>query len=792
MKGSKSGRITAALAAAWMCLYSLAVPASAAAIGKTVTPGDGETISTHVEGEVDGWDSDDGYFDTIEEDGTSTDHRGRGVLISDTTAGTGGDVSVTFTGGTDVTTMGKEGGIGAYAGDKIRVSGATGEGVLRVLDANDEKVETGQKPTGHKPAEEAIIENVKEAGCTEPGSHEEVIYCTECHAELSRTKVTDDPPTGHTQDEPVTENKVLADCTHAGTHEEVVYCKDCGAQISRTLVRDSDPLGHDWSEWIHTAEATEDTPGLEKRTCTREDCGETQTRPIPAFTHVHELGHVGQQDPSCTECGFRAHYICKEEGCRGLYFEDEAGTIVRSADDLVLPTVAHSPGETVTENVLKGSCTSLGSHDEVVYCTECGGELSRVTVTDEALSHQEGEAVIENEVKPGCTTAGSHDEVIYCSECGEELKRSTVTDDPAGHTPGEAVRENETAATCTEPGRYDEVVYCTVCEKEVSRNTVETEPAGHDWGEWEVTKAATELEEGEETRTCKKDSTHTETRSVPVLTEHQFPLTKVDVDEREATCTEDGKRDYWICATCGKFFADEQAREELTQEEITPPALGHDWSDWVITKEPTASTAGERTRTCKNDNSHVEKETIPATGGTNEGDKKDQKDKEDIVYTFTKGVGSSWTKGSGKDLPFTVNRNKADSTTYSHFSTIQVDNKTVDPSNYTAASGSLNVSLKPAFLETLAAGNHTIAAVFDDGRASARFTVAQKSSDSASSTTRNSSAANSGTSSASGSSGSTNQKGPATGDTTPVVLWTILAAAAAAGIGVLFILRRKK
>ena len=41
---------------------------------------------------------------------------------------------------------------------------------------------------------------------------------------------------------------------------------------------------------------------------------------------------------------------------------------------------------------------------------------------------------------------------------------------------------------------------------------------GHDWGEWRVTKPATTSAAGEETRTCKRDKSHTETRAIPKLT----------------------------------------------------------------------------------------------------------------------------------------------------------------------------------------------------------------------------------------------------------------------------------
>lgn len=135
--------------------------------------------------------------------------------------------------------------------------------------------------------------------------------------------------------------------------------------------------------------------------------------------------------------------------------------------------------------------------------------------------------------------------------------------------------------------------------------------------------------------------------------------------------------------------------------------------------------------------------------------------------------------------------NTADSTTFSRFTGILVDDKSVDPSSYAADPGSLNVSLRPDFLETLSVGEHTITAVFDDGRADAGFTIVKKTSGSSSSTKKRSSGSSSGTRSSSGNSGSGGKKGPMTGDTAPVAMWAAIAAAAAAGIGILVFLRRK-
>ena len=44
------------------------------------------------------------------------------------------------------------------------------------------------------------------------------------------------------------------------------------------------------------------------------------------------------------------------------------------------------------------------------------------------------------------------------------------------------------------------------------------DPNGHDWGEWAVTKPATTSAAGVETRVCKRNASHTETRAIPKLT----------------------------------------------------------------------------------------------------------------------------------------------------------------------------------------------------------------------------------------------------------------------------------
>lgn len=118
-------------------------------------------------------------------------------------------------------------------------------------------------------------------------------------------------------------------------------------------------------------------------------------------------------------------------------------------------------------------------------------------------------------VPPTCTEPG-----VKTYTCRINPAHTYTEPIPAtGHTPDEAVIENLSPATCCAAGSYDEVVYCFACEAELSREhkTIPIDADAHDWGEWVLTAAPTETLSGSETRTCKHDPNHTETREIPAL-----------------------------------------------------------------------------------------------------------------------------------------------------------------------------------------------------------------------------------------------------------------------------------
>lgn len=99
-----------------------------------------------------------------------------------------------------------------------------------------------------------------------------------------------------------------------------------------------------------------------------------------------------------------------------------------------------------------------------------------------------------------------------------------------------------------------------------------------------------------------------------------------------------------------------------------------------------------------------------------------------ISYTAKDGSGNTiqsvtWQKGSGKSLDLTFKRSEDDHLTYGLFGSLEIGGVTVGSANYGAAEGSLKLSIKPEYLETLSVGDHTVKVNFQDGSATVKLTV---------------------------------------------------------------------
>ena len=210
----------------------------------------------------------------------------------------------------------------------------------------------------------------------------------------------------------------------------------------------------------------------------------------------------------------------------------------------------------------------------------------------------------EDPVKNGCAFRGWMDENDELADLPSYMPDTDPTYKAKWHQHSSAapVRENEIKPTCVKKGSYDEVTYCIECREELTRKKKTTPATGHKWGEWKVTKKATETKEGKEIRICSIDAGHKEERSIPV-TGHTHQLTKTAA--RPASCTKGGNIEYWTCSKgekpCGRYFADSKGRKEINKEDTVLRAKGHKWGKWKKLDSK------QHQRVCANDRNHVQK-----------------------------------------------------------------------------------------------------------------------------------------------------------------------------------------
>ena len=133
-----------------------------------------------------------------------------------------------------------------------------------------------------------------------------------------------------------------------------------------------------------------------------------------------------------------------------------------------------------------------------------------------------------------------------------------------------------------ETWKYDDTNHWQECSCGEKLNV-----ANHAYGEWRVTKPATETEEGSKARDCTVCD-HVQTETIPML-EHEHGI-------HDETWKYD-KTQHWQECSCG---------EKLN-------VANHTYGDWKVTKEATETEEGSRERGCAVCE-YVQTEAIPAAG----------------------------------------------------------------------------------------------------------------------------------------------------------------------------------
>ena len=94
--------------------------------------------------------------------------------------------------------------------------------------------------------------------------------------------------------------------------------------------------------------------------------------------------------------------------------------------------------------------------------------------------------------------------------------------------------------------------------------------------------------------TKNKDAGQIRHMQVTYKAEHKL----TEVAKVKATCEKDGNKKYFKCSKCEKCFLDKNALNTTTVKEMTLPALGHEWGDWVVKRKPTSRAEGLKVSTC--------------------------------------------------------------------------------------------------------------------------------------------------------------------------------------------------
>ena len=347
------------------------------------------------------------------------------------------------------------------------------------------------------------------------------------------------------------------------THWKVCYyCKE---------VNQDTVANHTFGDWTETKPATTTEEGLKERTCSV--CEYTQEETIPVHTHdVHDKAWKYDdtnhwQECSCGEKLNVANHAYGEWRVTKPATETEEGSKAR--DCTVCDYV-----QTETIPMLKHE-HSYGDwqKDKTQHWKEC-----RCGKKTEVGNHTFDDWTITKE--PTTTETGSRERT--CSIC-----KYTQTETLPVHT--HDVHD--------EAWKYDETQHWQECSCGEKLNV-----ANHTYGDWKVTKEATETEAGSRERDC----TVCEYVQVEIIPEigHEHGI-------HDETWKYD-KTQHWQECSCG---------EKLN-------VANHTYGDWKVTKEATETEAGSRERGCAVCE-YVQTEAIPAAGTGEPTDSTDPTDSSD-------------------------------------------------------------------------------------------------------------------------------------------------------------------
>ena len=235
----------------------------------------------------------------------------------------------------------------------------------------------------------------------------------------------------HTAGETVVENKVNATCSTVGTYDEVVYCTECNEELSRTTVTNDILL-------VDTTKIDNGTP----TSFWFNELGMKGYGTMPNGTYTIQFDVCPVVIP---EGGNLFHYRTGNGSGPSSDAGWWKGDLTAGEWTTTSNTFTVKEGTTTGNHILYVYGGFKGYIDNIVILDAEGNAVSGtftgitgLTVPEkhtqylaiaDKYEHTAGDVVRENEVEGTCQVAACHDEVVYCSVCNAELSRTTITEE---------------------------------------------------------------------------------------------------------------------------------------------------------------------------------------------------------------------------------------------------------------------------------------------------------------------------------------------------------------------------
>lgn len=277
--------------------------------------------------------------------------------------------------------------------------------------------------------------------CDAAGTITVEYLCTVC-GKVAQTQTVKVAAKNHDKKTDKIENRVEPTCTKDGSYDVVTYCDYCGkALVTKPVVL---------SKIKHTNQTDVNKDDNNDKTAAIEFTGKVVID-LPLYGENVFAGNAGKDVNVAEYLGWsygdvkaQVYTLC--ETC-GEYKNKNFTLDKVTVDKVTKEGKDCQPGSiTLTATYTK---TNKDVKGEKVVVTETFDYYSSVTAYQGRTAHDPAPAVKENVVEATATENGSYDEVVYCSVCGTEISRKTVTVTATGEVILPAVTGLKATATGT-------------------------------------------------------------------------------------------------------------------------------------------------------------------------------------------------------------------------------------------------------------------------------------------------------------------------------------------------------